>query len=177
MTTKYKYLGVRGRSDYVHAECWADYRDQNSRYDAQGQCVSSLTYDLELSTFRGIRKKRCSHCGRPLLTKPAAKIGGQKTAAKPAANIQPTIAKLLEICSAVDALYSNLADCSDLSKGEDEAWERLLDAINKEQRNPLLEACRNADAMYSSLADTYGLSKSERKDWEQLLAALEKAKD
>ena len=161
MTTRYKYLGVRGRSDYVHAECWANYRDQNSRYDAQGRCVSGPTYDSELQTFRGIREKRCLHCDRPLLAKPP--------------NTQPTIAKLLTVCRAADALYSNLADGANLSGGEDWAWQRLLDAIDKEQRVPLQRACRQAEALYSSLADTDGLSDDEGKDWQQLIDVLAKA--
>ena len=70
MATKYKYYGVRGFSGYVHAECWLDYRNQHSRYDAQGQCVSRPTYDSQLQTFRGIRQQRCIHCNRPLLAKP-----------------------------------------------------------------------------------------------------------
>ena len=67
---KYKYLGVRGRSGYVHVECWPDYRDQHSRYDTQGRLISRPTYDSELLTFRGIRQHRCIHCNQPLLAKP-----------------------------------------------------------------------------------------------------------
>jgi len=65
----YRYYGIRF-SGYVHTKCWPAYRDQHSRYDAQGRCVSRPTYDSQLQTFRGIQKEKCIHCNRPLLAKP-----------------------------------------------------------------------------------------------------------
>lgn len=65
----YRYYGIRG-GGYVHAECWRDYCDQHSTYDAQGRCRSRPSIISQLVTFRGIRKERCKQCGRPLLAKP-----------------------------------------------------------------------------------------------------------
>jgi len=70
----FRFVGVRGRSGYLHAECWPAFELLNSRYDAQGRCISRPMLDSQLWKIQGSRQMQCIHCNRPLLAKPPRKI-------------------------------------------------------------------------------------------------------